>query len=771
MSLKTAAAGWLLFVVAVTVLALRQGPSFDSSIMSLLPESTQQPLVQRAADLMAERFSKRLILLLSGVEELRLRGAVTRLSGSLAALPDVSRVIWRLEESEVEQYRTELYSYRYAVIDEGIRALLLAGDFQQVQQRALFQLYSPLSVGGGSIVEDPFGLFTELTLNRRSEFNVQVSDSLLKVSGTEQPTYMLMVELAADPFSPALQKRVLGAVEAEQAVLTDVGIKVDMSGMLLHAAAGAQQASGEISTIGLGSLLGIVVVMWLTFRQLSSLLLMLVPVVVGSITAAAITLLVFERVHLVTFAFGAGLVGVSIDYALHYLCEHRRSSSDGILVKIMPGLLLGLFSSVMAYAALALAPFPGLRQMATFSVVGLSAAWLTVVLWLPLLARGGPQQPLALAAHLDRLRAGFPFAEGNPLLVGGLLVSLLFSVYTLWSSKSLDDIRLLQTSPVDLLKQEQSVQRALGVSSSSQFFLIRGDSLEQCLQREERLTARLEGLKAAGMLEGYQALSQVLPSLRRQAENSALVQQLYEQQLPPYLAMLNVSDHLLSDAYLSLARTEGRRLTPEIWLQQRGSDSWKDLIVEQSEWSAATLVRLTGTIGPETRQHLIALSDSDSAAVYIDQVQNISELMGSYRGQIVNWVVVAYLCVMLVLGVRYKKQIWRILLPPLLASVVTLALLVTLEQGVNLFHLMALILVLGIGLDMGIFLMETRQAPYTWLAVSLSSYTSLLAFGLLALSDTPVLHHFGLTVLIGLTLVWLLTPIMRNKTKEKTLHG
>ena len=59
---------------------------------------------------------------------------------------------------------------------------------------------------------------------------------------------------------------------------------------------------------------------------------------------------------------------------------------------------------------------------------------------------------------------------------------------------------------------------------------------------------------------------------------------------------------------------------------------------------------------------------------------------------------------------------------------------------------MALLLVLGIGLDMGIFLRETGETAHTWLAVSLSTCTSLLAFGLLALSDTPVLHHFGLTV-------------------------
>ena len=43
------------------------------------------------------------------------------------------------------------------------------------------------------------------------------------------------------------------------------------------------------------------------------------------------------------------------------------------------GLLLALATSVLGYLVLAAVPFPGLRQMALFSVVGLAAAFLTVI--------------------------------------------------------------------------------------------------------------------------------------------------------------------------------------------------------------------------------------------------------------------------------------------------------------------------------------------------------------------------------------------------------
>jgi len=761
-TLKSIALGWLLLVAAVTVLALRQGPAFDSSILSLLPKSDQQPLVQGAIEQMSKDFSGRLILVLSGSNDQKLRAAVELMARKLALLPDVSKVYWQVEGSEVTGLREELYPYRFSVIDTGIRNLLLAGEYQQISDRALVRLYGPLSTGGNSIIEDPFGLYFELNVNRSSELNIQISNSLLRLINTELPSYLLILTLKGDPFSSELQHRVLGAIAAQHSLMPATVKTIGMSGMLLHAAAGARQAKSEISTIGFGSLAGIVIAMLLVFRRFKPLLLLLFPVVVGCIFASAMVLLIFPRVHLVTFAFGAGLVGVSIDYALHFLCERRVSAADQVLHKILPGLLLGLFSSVIAYAAQALTPFPGLRQMATFSVLGLCASWLTVVLWFPLVTRSDTEQALGFADKLDSLRGKFPKLATNPGLLLLLLIILGLAMVSIWNSSSQDDIRLLQTSPASLLAQEQDLHRALGMSSSSRFLLISANTLEASLQKEEQLVTELESLQAEGVIGGFQALSSTLPSLERQSENFGLVEKLYSNQLAFLYRLIQVPQSGLSHALSIREKANELRLTPKIWYQLAASKERNNHIVQQTGLSAVTVIRLTGELSSLAKRKLSALSSTMPGVVFVDQVQNISDLMGKYRVQVVTWIILAYLFVLIALVMRYKRQVWRIVMPPLLASVITLAILVQLEQGINLFHMMALILVLGIGLDMGIFLMETDEAPHTWLAVSLSTFTSLLAFGLLALSDTPVLHHFGLTVAMGLTLVWLFAPLMRR---------
>ena len=761
-TLKSVALGWLLLVAAVTVLALRQGPAFDSSILSLLPKSDQQPLVQDAIEQMSKDFSGRLILVLSGSNDQKLRAAVELMARKLALLPDVSKVYWQVEGSEVTGLREELYPYRFSVIDTGIRNLLLAGEYQQISDRALVRLYGPLSTGGNSIIEDPFGLYFELNVNRSSELNIQISNSLLRLINTELPSYLLILTLNGDPFSFELQNNILGAIAAQHSLMPATVKTIGMSGMLLHAAAGARQAKSEISTIGFGSLAGIVIAMLLVFRHFKPLLLLLFPVVVGCIFASAMVLLIFPRVHLVTFAFGAGLVGVSIDYALHFLCERRVSAANQVLDKILPGLLLGLFSSVIAYAAQALTPFPGLRQMATFSVLGLCASWLTVVLWFPLVTRSDTQQALGFADKLDILRGKFPKLATNPGLLLLLLIILGLAMVSIWNSSSQDDIRLLQTSPASLLAQEQDLHRALGMSSSSRFLLISANTLEASLQKEEQLVTELESLQAEGVIGGFQALSSTLPSLERQSENFGLVEKLYSNQLVFLYRLIQVPQSGLSNALSIREKANGLRLTPKIWYQLAASKERNNHIVQQTGLSAVTVIRLTGELSSLAKRKLSALSATMPGVVFVDQVQNISDLMGKYRVQVVTWIILAYLFVLIALVMRYKRQVWRIVMPPLLASVITLAILVQLEQGINLFHMMALILVLGIGLDMGIFLMETDEAPHTWLAVSLSTFTSLLAFGLLALSDTPVLHHFGLTVAMGLTLVWLFAPLMRR---------
>jgi len=91
----------------------------------------------------------------------------------------------------------------------------------------------------------------------------------------------------------------------------------------------------------------------------------------------------------------------------------------------------------------------------------------------------------------------------------------------------------------------------------------------------------------------------------------------------------------------------------------------------------------------------------------------------------------------------------KIVLVPLCATAALIVLLSLLGVSFNLFHVMALFLVLGLGMDYGIFAYELQDGSVTQQAIFISAITSLLSFGLLGLSSIPVAQSFGTILFIG----------------------
>jgi len=127
------------------------------------------------------------------------------------------------------------------------------------------------------------------------------------------------------------------------------------------------------------------------------------------------------------------------------------------------------------------------------------------------------------------------------------------------------------------------------------------------------------------------------------------------------------------------------------------------------------------------------------------------------------------------LYVRYRGHAWRILLPTVLAGAFAIAALGWIGLPLQLFNVLALLLLLGVGIDYGIFLLEHRSEagdgdPRAWMAVCLGATSTWLAFGLLGLSATPALRAFGLTLLFGIGAVWLLSPLFRAGGKDRQIR-
>lgn len=753
-----AAALWLVVVLALAwhQVGFWRAPALDSDILALLPDEGNDPLLAAADGKLRDQTTRQVVVLIGDRDWSRARDAARVFQGSLAAqhAPLVAEVRADASAAALDFFRP----YRDRLLTPEQRAQLPSSTPEALSERALSRLYAPGVSGGLSAWrDDPLGLWPDWWQARLGA-GVGQRDGLASVSNGDMTWAILPMEASVSAFRLDGNATLRSALDTAEAAARQrsPGVRVLRAGVALHAEAAAVRASWEMNTIGWGSLIAVVVLMWLAFRGLRPVGLVALSLAIGWAAGVSVTVLVFGKLHLLTLVFGASLVGVAEDYGIHYFsCRqgHASMSSHGLMRYLLPGLFLAWVTSALAYLALGAAPFPGLRQMAVFSTAGLVAAFATVACWFPWLDQG-PRPISAFGQWIASTLAPWPrWRVRGGLAWTGLIAVTVVTVIGLARLQVRDDLRSLQSSPPDLVAQQVEVGRLLGLPSPAQFYLVSGESVQQVLEREEALTTKLAALVADEHLGGFAATSDWVPSASRQATDGRVSRAAESQ------ALAGVST--VVGEVLVRPQFPARPLRVDDWLRAPVSEPFRSRWLGEVDGRWASVVMLQG-IGAHSDLALLSQQAKGLPGVrWVDRTGDISILLGRYRDQM-GWLLVAgFAAVAVALFVRYRRPAWRALVPTLLATVLTLSALAWLGEPFQLFTVLALMLLLGMGVDYGIFLLEHPSDGASWLAVSLGAASTLLAFGLLALSATPALHTFGLTMLFGIGWVWLLSPFFR----------
>ena len=166
---------------------------------------------------------------------------------------------------------------------------------------------------------------------------------------------------------------------------------------------------------------------------------------------------------------------------------------------------------------------------------------------------------------------------------------------------------------------------------------------------------------------------------------------------------------------------------------------------------AIALVSLSGLADVDA----VARAVADGGGELMDMKVASESLVAEYRGRVLAALAVAALLLAATVwfSLRSPGRVARVLLPMALTTLVILAVLRGLGVELNLFHLVALILAAGLGLDYALFFEHAGDRRDDQLrtlhAVLVCSLMTLLVFSLLALSSIPVLRAIGGTVAIG----------------------
>ncbi|QHF26513.1 MMPL family transporter [Pseudomonas sp. R32] len=758
---------FLLLLIAVLALAgwqWHRAAPLSADLMTLVPGATQDPLVQRAEQRMQEPLNREMLVLVGHPQREQAIALAQRLAEQWQASGVFEKVQWSLQ-TDLQALREQLLQGRLAMLSRADRNSLVDNPQGFIEQRVQ-NLYDPFA--GFSLVpsqDDWLGLTGRIQNSQPRPAAVQLdtASGALVAEADGQHWVLLRARTLGNAFDMQLPLQVADLLASSRVEAGQHGARLLAASGLLYAANGQRQASQEITWVGGGATVGILLLLLLAFRRLR-VLLAFVPVLVGMLFGAVACVALFGQMHVMTLVLGSSLIGVAVDYPLHYLSKSwslRPWRAWPALRLTLPGLSLSLATSCIGYLALAFTPFPALTQIAVFSAAGLLGAYLSAVCLLPALLKGielqPAQWPLGIAQWLVDLRQKLLNKVPSAILLGLLM---LFCAAGLWQLDSRNDIRQWVGSPPQLLEEAQAVARITGYQPTSQFYLVRGADQSQLLARLQSLGTRLDELVETDKLKGYMALSQLVasPTEQQQARDA-----LGSLPLQPLLA-LGVPQSALQ---AELAKVQALpTLDIDHALSGPLGEPWRTLWLGADGQGVAAIVSLQGLNDPA----LLRLQAEDLDGVQlVDRLGDLNRVFAATQVSAAELKLLscALIVVLLILPFGLGGAL-RIVALPLLAALCSLACLGWLGQPLTLFSLFGLLLVTAISVDYAILMHEQiGGAAVSLLGTLLAATTTWLSFGLLAVSSTPAVSNFGLAVSLGLAFSFVLAPWAATGHKEQ----
>lgn len=750
---------WFAILTAAVVFAANRfsqnAVSIKSDMLSLLG---QDSLFDEKIGQNAQTQSNKFILLLAAKDKSRVKSAAKALSAALGNLSALQSAEQAPGEQAVVNDLLALYrEYPFTLLDDSYQNALKNNQPDILQQRFL----AGLTGTGNPFINRTFEFDPTLALayglqdqlNGQTRWQHDGQGLYQQFEGLFY--YPIFAEIADGPLgvnqSVALVKTVEGLI-AEHT--RGQQIEVFRSGLLFHVGSATEVAQKEIGLFSSLSTFIILLAALLVFRSIMPIIAIVVIMSVAMTFGGAGLIASVDEIHLLTFIFAISLIGISVDYAFHTLSAAAFNDTSKINLSryLAPAMLMGAATTVLGYLSMLLMPLKALHQITVFMIFGLIAALATALWWLAPLYHA--KRSIKFSDSVLKLtRQVTDFCSQIRCIRHIFMVAaLLFATFGIndFSIRFDDNVANLNSSAPALVGQERKVQQLMGYSGYPRYIVFNGATDQQVLHNMQLVESRL-GDEVKSL-----SLAKWIPTEKAQMQSKA--------ELKNYLDSGQVAiydDYLEPQQLLALKRRLDNVLLPQHWpeqLQFLAQGLW------QQDGQSYGIISYYSDLS-QARQ--LQIQNGLQGVAFIDQPKRLTESLYSARTSLSTFFLLATLAFTIVLVGRYGlSQGLFSLLTPLFAALGSLVISQFFQEALSIFNLLSCLLIAALAIDYIVFFNEHGHKPHVVLAIFLSALSSIAAFGMMALSTTPAVQHFGLSTLIGILLAVLMSFITPLRRKE-----
>jgi predicted exporter len=692
--------------------------------------------------------------------------------------------------------RAFLFDHRYLLSDQvtperfttaGLHAAL--GDSLDLLSSSAGLMLEPL------IARDPTAELVHLVETLAAGRDLPTVDGTWVTQAADGRRHALIIaETRAEGSDIDGQQAAIDALRAAFAAARDrvgpaaAGARLVLSGPPVFAVDARNTIEREAKNLSIIGLVGVSLLLGFVYRSPRALLLGLIPMATGALVGLAAVEVGFGLVHGIALGFGVTLIGEAVDYAI-YLFVQRPADGRNATTRFWNTIALGVGTSAIGFAALLFSGFQGLAQIGLLSIVGLVVAALVTRWVLPAMlpvgftVRAMPRLGATLQRAADR--AG---RLRWPALVLAVIACAVLVAHRdhLWSR----ELGSLSPLPTDAQETDQSLRSELGAPDVRDLVIVSATNRDDALRGSEAVAAVLAPLIADRTLLGIEAPTNYLPSQatqrRRQAAlpDDTTLRRDFAAALDGLPFMKTGFDGFFAD----VAREKTAPLLDETDLAKTSlAPALRALLSSHTDergkprWTAVVAVRSEPSIEvPRARiaADLAKLDDLGSARIRLVDIKTETQnLYARYLSEAVKMAGIGALCIVVLLAcaLRDVGRLVRVVAP--------LALSVVLVAGghaawgglLNLFHLIGLLLIVGVGSNYALFFDRRSWHPESTdddrpvlTSLVVANLTAVIGFGVLALSSLPVLNSIGTTVAPGALLALLLSAVFARRASLRT---
>lgn len=592
------------------------------------------------------------------------------------------------------------------------RLRLTANDTAAVLAQAQAELFSP-APRWIPLEADPYGFLQRFLSALPLSYGAwkPSADGTLTARDGDRTAVLATLSLregVAD--SPGELAPVVEALYALKARVERPGVTLALSGAPLHTAAVAGRCQREITLLSLFSLLAIAAVAAWAFRSARFLPQMVWVLALSALAGTLATLLCFRTLHVLAGVFATTLLGLTIDYAFHALLAR------GNLAVTRRSLAASCLTTELALLPLACSGITLLAQSASFIGAGLLAAAIAAIAIRPGLTPNLAQVDPEPGPGPKRAWRGWAIAAVCAL-----------SLIPLGWVRFGTEVKQLHTPPPELLQAERDFRRLSGLDAPGAGLL---------LAEAPDLETLLERLEALNLPPQTAHLARFLPSLARRRQDAQLMTAFAREAKDAFAEFFEECPALEANA------------APEPWELTALPALLRRTFLIETPGRLYTLIPCAQLPAGDLPEGVSRYAPQAALADFLAHCQRRTLWL---LGAVAIPLVALLFCL-------FGRRALRLLLPPLCAVGAVFSALTLRGEPVNLFHLLACFMLIGMALDYAIFLSaaptEARKP------VTCSFLTSLAGFGALACVSFALVRSLGETFAIGLTVAYTLARLL-----------